>query len=123
VTGLRETALREAQRCLYCGFCEAVCPTLPHGVHRGYGPRGRVAIALQLLAGEAPVSGEALASIFSCLMCRACTIKCPISVDVAGIVRAVRVLRNRGELLPGSPIEVAIRGESRGRGLYSIDYG
>ncbi|HIQ23526.1 MAG TPA: (Fe-S)-binding protein [Pyrodictium delaneyi] len=110
MASLREAALLEAQRCLYCGFCEAVCPTLLYGAHRGYGPRGRVSIALQLLAGKAPVSEEALASIYSCLMCRACTTKCPVSVNVAEIVRIIRILHNRGELLAKSPVRIAVRG-------------
>ncbi len=106
---LRDWALREASRCLYCGFCEIVCPTLPHGPHRGYGPRGRLAVALQLLNNQG-FSEEALASIYSCLTCRACTIKCPVSVDVAGVVRAVRVLYTRGVFGKHVPIELSVRG-------------
>ena len=90
-----EWSLREAGKCMYCGFCEAVCPTLPHGPHRGYGPRGRVVIARRVLE-EKRASREALASLFSCLACRACSFKCVAGIDIAGLVVAVRRLYSSG---------------------------
>ncbi|WP_236698145.1 (Fe-S)-binding protein [Pyrodictium occultum] len=106
---LREAARQEAEMCLYCGFCEAVCPTLSHGPHRGYGPRGRLAVAARLLAGGR-ASGEALASIYSCLLCRACTLRCPVSIDVADIMRVVRVLYSSGGLEGERQVEIRVRG-------------
>ncbi len=76
---------------MYCGFCEAVCPTLPYGPHRGYGPRGRVYIA-RLVLGEKMATREALASIYSCLTCRACTLKCVVGIEVAELMKALRFL-------------------------------
>ncbi|MET1101056.1 MAG: (Fe-S)-binding protein [Pyrodictiaceae archaeon] len=83
--------LREAERCLYCGFCEAVCPTLEHGLHRGYGPRGRLSVIVYMTsAGK--VTPEAVASLYSCLTCGACTVKCPLSINVAKLVKTARSL-------------------------------
>ena len=107
----REWALEEASRCLYCGFCEAACPTLPHGPHRGYGPRGRVAIVYRLLRGG-EATEEAVAAIFSCLGCRACTLRCPASIDVAGLVRTARSLYLRGFFGKGVDGLVRVRGEA-----------
>jgi Fe-S oxidoreductase len=89
--------IEETSKCLYCGFCEAVCPTLPYGPHRGYDPRGRVYLAREMaLTGRG--SGEALSSIFSCLTCGACTLKCPTRISVADLVKKVRGLVLSGKI-------------------------
>ena len=89
--GLREWIEREAGRCIYCGFCEPVCPTRIFG-HRGYGPRGRVNLALMVARGEATASREVVESLYTCLLCRACHLKCPTRIDIAGVVRGARAL-------------------------------
>ena len=90
--GTRTYILSEASRCMFCGFCEALCPTLPLGPHRGYGPRGRVNIALGLARGNFKFSREAINSLYSCLLCEACHLKCPASLDIVGVIRAARAL-------------------------------
>ncbi|MCE4600383.1 MAG: (Fe-S)-binding protein [Desulfurococcales archaeon] len=92
----REYILAEAGKCMFCGFCEALCPTLPLGPHRGYGPRGRVNLALAIARGEAGYTGEAINSLYTCLLCEACHLKCPASLDIVGVVRAARALYSRG---------------------------
>lgn len=106
---LKAAVLDEASRCLYCGFCEAVCPTLQHGVHRGYGPRGRVNITLSIISGER-ITPEALASIYSCLLCGSCIVKCPLKINVPDIIRNIRYILNseRSEFL--SEVPVSVRG-------------
>ncbi len=89
--------LKETNSCLYCGFCEAVCPTLPFGPHRGYGPRGRVYI-MNEIARTRRAGGEALASVFSCLTCGACTQKCPVDINVADLVKDARALVLSGQI-------------------------
>jgi len=69
--------LKDAEKCFSCGFCESVCPTIAFGPHRGYGPRGRVIILRTWLRGESEITEEGLASIYSCLLCNACSIVCP----------------------------------------------
>jgi len=88
---LRAYVESEASKCIYCGFCEPVCPTLPHGPHRGYGPRGRVYLSMLLARGNS-VSRETIDSLYSCLLCYACHEVCPAGVDIVGAVRAARAL-------------------------------
>lgn len=87
----RPRMLEEAGKCAYCGFCEAVCPTLPHGRHRGYGPRGRVLLSAHLASGG-KASQEVLSSIYTCLTCAACTLKCPAGIDIPGLIRQARAI-------------------------------
>ncbi|AFZ70031.1 hypothetical protein Calag_0249 [Caldisphaera lagunensis DSM 15908] len=79
----------EVSKCVYCGFCEAVCPTINLGTHRGYGPRGRVNLIKDVLENKI-ITEEFLASIYSCLLCDACYIVCPAKIDTGRIVRDMR---------------------------------
>lgn len=102
----------EVAKCSFCGFCEHVCPTLPFGLHRGYGPRGRVRMIYHMLF-DGLVTEETLSSIFSCLTCAACTTQCPARVDVAGVVRAAKALylaKESGK--PRHRIAVRLRAEA-----------
>ncbi len=82
----------EAEKCVYCGFCEGVCPTLPFGPHRGYGPRGRITLVRGLLRGEVILSDEVISSLYSCLLCNACSTVCPARIRVGDVVREVRAI-------------------------------
>jgi len=93
VGGLEEYILEEATKCIYCGFCEPVCPTLP-GPHRGYGPRGRVNLAYMMLK-DGMYSKNIEESIYTCLLCGACMEACPSRIDIVGVVRATRAIMNR----------------------------
>ncbi|MEN2998976.1 MAG: (Fe-S)-binding protein [Acidilobaceae archaeon] len=87
-------ALSEVSRCVYCGFCEHVCPTLYPGGHRGHGPRGRVQLIANL--GQNGASKMVEEALYTCLLCGACTLACPAKIDVAGAVREARAyLRSR----------------------------
>lgn len=82
--------LVEASKCVYCGFCEPVCPTLRPGGNRGYGPRGRVNLALLLINGYKSL--EVTRALYTCLLCAACNMVCPARIDIAGVIRDARVL-------------------------------
>ena len=90
-----EWVSRESSRCMFCGFCEAACPTLPLGPHRAYGPRGRVYLA-GLTARRGELGAEGAAGIYSCLLCAACVERCPARIDIPGLVRAARMLLAEG---------------------------
>ena len=85
-----ERLLGEASRCLYCGFCEPSCPTLGHGGHRGYGPRGRVTLIRLLAEGRLEPTPAVYESLYSCLLCRRCEASCPTGIRVAWLVREAR---------------------------------
>ena len=84
-TELLKELQEEADKCINCGFCESVCPTLPaSGFRSSIGARGRVDIANALL-GELDKNGksslEISESFYSCLDCFACLQVCPAGVN------------------------------------------
>lgn len=97
IEGLVKWLRSETSKCAYCGFCESVCPTIVFGPHRGYGPRGRVNVA-RIALDEESVTGEGASSLYSCLLCAACTQACPAGIDIPEVVRVARFLIHTGKL-------------------------
>ena len=65
--------------CVHCGFCNATCPTyLALGDERD-GPRGRIYLIKELLAG-ADVTERTQGHLDRCLTCRSCETTCPSGV-------------------------------------------
>ena len=77
----------DAQKCMNCGTCTALCPLgveiLPRRLFR-----------YALLGSAERVLGERDA-IFSCLLCRMCEVNCPAGVHIAENVRTLRTAINR----------------------------
>jgi glycolate oxidase iron-sulfur subunit len=47
---------------------------------------------------EGSLTKEALSSIYSCILCAACTRGCPAGIDIPSVVRAARFLARTGFL-------------------------
>ncbi len=84
----------ETNKCINCGFCEAVCPTLPaSGFSAIMGARGRVNLARSMI-GEANENGSSnmhiADSFYSCLDCYACLDVCPAGVNAGQVSETAR---------------------------------
>ncbi len=90
--------LRELQeevgKCISCGFCEAVCPTLPSADFNLWkGARGRVIMGSELLKNSSTGKKENLSdSFYSCLDCHACLYVCPAGVNAGKVSHLSRQL-------------------------------
>ncbi len=89
--------IAEADKCVDCGFCESVCPTLPAAdFNSATGARGRIDIAKFLFRQDRNV--DAMKPFYSCLDCYACFSVCPAGAN-AGIVSEIgrRALVRQGK--------------------------
>ncbi len=81
----------EAGKCIRCGFCEAVCPTLQAKSYSlYYGPRGRVILAGELLRTLQEGSFNRIQlnigdAVYSCLECFLCQEICPAGVNAGNV--------------------------------------
>lgn len=79
----------EVERCVNCGFCESVCPTLPaSGFRPAIGARGRVDIArffLEQVEQEGKSDLRISDAFYSCLGCYACVHVCPAGVNAGKV--------------------------------------
>ncbi len=92
----------EVGKCISCGFCESVCPTLPAaGYDLWKGARGRVITGKEVL--KAITSGEGAGlnvsdSFYSCLDCNACLYVCPAGVNAGNVSHISREIITGGLL-------------------------
>jgi glycolate oxidase iron-sulfur subunit len=95
--------LQEADRCVKCGLCLAVCPTYQVLRNEGDSPRGRIALIQGLAMGELSASPALGAYLRRCLHCLNCQRACPSEVRYQQIIDAglARLPNNPGwELKP-----------------------
>ncbi len=79
----------EVEKCVNCGFCESVCPTLPASGFRSImGARGRVDLG-KVFVNEVSANGKTplkiADSFYSCLDCFACLQVCPAGVNAGKV--------------------------------------
>lgn len=80
----------ELSKCNRCGFCQTRCPVYRMTGLESSVARGHVALLQAVVEGRLPLDEEVRESLFSCLMCRACTAECPPGIETDGVVAAAR---------------------------------
>ena len=76
--------------CTHCGFCTATCPTYLLLGDELDGPRGRIYLIKDMLAGAAPPAADTVRHIDRCLSCLACMTTCPSGVHYMHLVDHAR---------------------------------
>ncbi len=86
---LIEEIEKEANKCINCGFCDSVCPTLPASGYKGHiSARGRVNLANNLISeikSKGKIELKINESYYSCLLCYACQDVCPAGINAGKI--------------------------------------
>jgi len=101
--GYSAAALRQLDHCNKCGFCLPACPTFIETGLEMASPRGRLAIAEEVMAGRMPLSDYVAQHMYLCLGCRACEVACPSGVEYDRVLMDTRHLLNRAGIeAPGS---------------------
>jgi heterodisulfide reductase subunit C2 len=84
---VREAGAFDAEACMNCGVCTAICPlgldVLPRRVFR------------YVLLGLEDRVREETETVYSCLLCRLCEENCPAGVHISENVRTLRHHLNR----------------------------
>lgn len=88
-TSERDELAAIVRACVHCGFCNATCPTYLELGDELDGPRGRIYLMKQALAGQ-PVSRITQQHLDRCLNCRACETTCPSGVRYGRLLDATR---------------------------------
>lgn len=80
-----------ADDCILCGKCLEACPLLRATGREELSPRGKADLYRLLSGDEAALSSKSAARLAGlCLGCQRCVEACPQSVDVPGMVAALR---------------------------------
>ena len=87
---LVEAVSDELDKCNRCGFCQTRCPVYRVTGRESSVARGHLARLRAALSGEIALDDEIRASLFECLMCRACTAECPPAIKTDRAVVAAR---------------------------------
>lgn len=80
----------ELSKCNRCGFCQTRCPVYRMTGLESSVARGHIAHLQAVAEGRLPFEEEIRESLFSCLMCRACTAECPPGIATDEVVSAAR---------------------------------
>ncbi|MFN3480751.1 MAG: (Fe-S)-binding protein [Thermodesulfovibrionales bacterium] len=81
-----KTIIEETMKCVRCGNCKAFCPTYLEGLSEAVSARGRVILIKNLIESRLKPSARLSDDIYSCLLCEACKVQCPLSIDVTSII-------------------------------------
>lgn len=89
MTNLFEDLEKEASKCINCGFCDSVCPTLPaSGYKANISARGRVNLAnsiIKEIKSRGKFELNISESYYSCLTCYACLEVCPAGINAGKV--------------------------------------
>lgn len=90
----------DLNRCVLCGFCTFFCPVYREELVESSLARGKIMMIRALIRGELEFSKEFSERLNTCLLCMACTAKCPAGAQVPPAILAARADRVRAKGLP-----------------------
>ena len=91
ITIHREKAVGAAiDKCVHFGFCTAVCPTYVLDAEENDSPRGRIALAKEMLAAGGKPKAETILHLDRCLSCLSCETTCAANVPYREIIDGAR---------------------------------
>jgi len=91
ITIHREQAVGAAiDKCVHFGFCTAVCPTYVLDAEENDSPRGRIALAKEMLAAGGKPKAATILHLDRCLSCLSCETTCAANVPYREIIDGAR---------------------------------
>ncbi len=87
--------------CVACGLCLPHCPTFVVTGQETESPRGRIALMRAVQDEDAPLTGDVVRSMETCVQCRGCETACPSAVPFGHLMEGTRVaLAAQGQITP-----------------------
>ncbi|MDJ0767375.1 MAG: heterodisulfide reductase-related iron-sulfur binding cluster [Ilumatobacter sp.] len=87
--------------CVQCGLCLPHCPTFRVTGDEAMSPRGRIGLMRAVQNDGAPVTGDVLDSLETCVQCRGCEPACPSGVPFGHMMEQAReTLADRRRMTP-----------------------
>lgn len=83
--------------CVSCGLCLSQCPTFRVTGEEALSPRGRITTMRSVQRGDRPFDADAMASISTCVQCRACETACPSGVPYGRLIEPARTAVARAQ--------------------------
>ena len=91
----------ELTSCVACGLCLPHCPTFVVTGQDTESPRGRIALMRAVQNEGAPLTGEVVRSMETCVQCRGCETACPSGVPFGHLMEGTRAaLAAAGRITP-----------------------
>ncbi|MGP6220635.1 (Fe-S)-binding protein [Caldiplasma sukawensis] len=86
--------MEQVDKCINCGFCEAVCPTVVgSGFNLSMGARGRVNLGKAITLSKINEYDDSIfKSFFSCLDCFQCLKVCPAGVNAGEVSHIMKTI-------------------------------
>ncbi len=106
---LLATFREEIQRCMRCGFCNALCPVGESAGWETNNPRGRMQMLRAVLDGKIDASSYLMDKIYACATCGYCLWRCPSGVKTTDVVKAARNYLARKKIFPKPVEEIRLR--------------
>lgn len=106
---LRQRIVTLADQCVMCGLCLPACPTYDIDGRESESPRGRIALARALAAGEADMDAGTRLPLDHCLGCMRCERVCPSGVRYGELLVATRNLLGPAPQRPRQLLAVLMR--------------
>ncbi|WP_232848604.1 FAD-binding and (Fe-S)-binding domain-containing protein [Bowmanella yangjiangensis] len=100
----------ELDKCIECGFCEAVCPSRELSLT----PRQRIALHRQIQDGDSALTGAEKAqlkeayqylAVDTCAATGLCAMRCPVGINTGDFIKSLRAEQPTGKWLAGMAAE------------------
>lgn len=96
----QESVRAAAESCVHFGFCTAVCPTYVLDGEELDSPRGRIALAREMLDSNDAPSPAAVRHLDRCLSCLSCETTCAAGVSYHAIIDGAREHIEKAKVRP-----------------------
>ena len=95
---------QDVYTCASCGYCRDNCPVASKLGFERVTARGRMLLVKRMIEGKLPFNRALVDSLYTCMLCGACSELCPTKIDYDEVVSTLRRQAVTSGLLPDSQV-------------------